>query len=158
MKCSRKGCTDARNTHFILNIFFFRKSYNLWDNMEKYCTAGQARYDDIIRRMRIECWILKATKTHSDYVILTAFPQQQGLRERISVLTPFVRCQSCIKLNTSTYHCACAVSERILKPFWWNRKPAPFPSLVTDRKIQAYGARLCEATLHSCDAVCGFNP
>jgi len=22
--------------------FFFRKSYRLWDNVEKYCTAGQA--------------------------------------------------------------------------------------------------------------------
>jgi len=32
---------------------------------EKYCTAEQARDDEIIRRMRIECWIPKATNTHT---------------------------------------------------------------------------------------------
>jgi len=54
--------------------------------VEKYCTAGQTRDDDIILRMRIESWIPKVTNTHSDYVILTAFPVQQNVRERISVL------------------------------------------------------------------------
>jgi hypothetical protein len=38
--------------------------------MEKYCTAEQATDDNIIRRMRIACWITKATDTHSQYVIL----------------------------------------------------------------------------------------
>jgi len=33
-------------------------------------------------RMRIACWIPKATNTHTDYVILTVFPLQQWLRER----------------------------------------------------------------------------
>jgi len=28
-------------------------------------------------RMRIACWITKATNTHSEYLILTAFPEQQ---------------------------------------------------------------------------------
>jgi len=36
--------------------------------------------------MRIACWITKATITHSDYVIIMAFPQQQWLHERTSVL------------------------------------------------------------------------
>ena len=36
--------------------------------------------------MRIECWILKATSTHSEYVILDAFPRQQMLRGRAQVL------------------------------------------------------------------------
>jgi len=39
-----------------------------------------------IWHMRIACWILKATNTHSKYVILTAFPLQQWLQERASVL------------------------------------------------------------------------
>jgi hypothetical protein len=38
-----------------------------------------------IRRMRFACWITKATDTHSEYVILIAFPRQQWLRERASV-------------------------------------------------------------------------
>jgi hypothetical protein len=39
-----------------------------------------------IRRLRFVCWILKATDTHSDYVIFAAVPLQQWLRERSSVL------------------------------------------------------------------------
>jgi hypothetical protein len=50
------------------------------------CRAGQATDDNIIRCMRIACWIPNATNTHSEYVILTAFPPQQWLRERVSVL------------------------------------------------------------------------
>jgi len=39
-----------------------------------------------ILRMRIACWIPKATSTHSEYVIIIAFPLQQWLHERASVL------------------------------------------------------------------------
>jgi len=35
-----------------------------------------------IWRKRIACWITKATNTHSEYVILNAFPLQQCLQER----------------------------------------------------------------------------
>jgi hypothetical protein len=37
-------------------------------------------------RMRITCWIAKATDTHSEYVILLVFPLQQWLHERTSLL------------------------------------------------------------------------
>jgi hypothetical protein len=36
--------------------------------------------------MRIACWIPKATNIQSEYVILIAFPQQQWLRERVSLV------------------------------------------------------------------------
>jgi hypothetical protein len=36
--------------------------------------------------MRFACWITKATDTHSEYVLFIAFPRQQWLRERASVL------------------------------------------------------------------------
>jgi len=39
-----------------------------------------------IWRMCISCFILKATKTHSEYVIVIAFAWQQWLHESISVL------------------------------------------------------------------------
>jgi len=39
-----------------------------------------------IWRMRIAWWMPKATNTHSEYVILIAFPQQQWLHARASVL------------------------------------------------------------------------
>jgi hypothetical protein len=38
------------------------------------------------RRMRIACWITKAKHTYSQYVIIIAFPLQQWLHERTSVL------------------------------------------------------------------------
>ena len=40
-----------------------------------------------IWRIRIACWIPKATNTHSEYVTLIAFPLQQWLLER-SLLLP----------------------------------------------------------------------
>jgi len=39
-----------------------------------------------IRRMRIACWIPKATGTHSEYVILTDYQLQQWLHLRTSLL------------------------------------------------------------------------
>jgi hypothetical protein len=44
--------------------------------------------DDItIRRTRFESWITEATNTHSQYVMLIAFPQQQQLHERALMLS-----------------------------------------------------------------------
>ena len=51
---------------------------------KKYCTAGQATNDNM--RVRIANWTPKATNTYSEYVILTAFPQQQRLHEKASML------------------------------------------------------------------------
>ena len=42
-------------------------------NFKKYGRGGEATDD--IWRMHLECWITKSTHTHSDYVILTAFPR-----------------------------------------------------------------------------------
>jgi hypothetical protein len=52
----------------------------------KYRTAGQATDDNIIRRVLVVCWITKATDTNSEYVVIIAFPWQQWLRERASIL------------------------------------------------------------------------
>jgi hypothetical protein len=53
--------------------------------VDKYCTAGQSTYDNMAH-VRTACWIPKATETHSEYVILTAFPLRQRLHERASML------------------------------------------------------------------------
>jgi hypothetical protein len=69
-------------------------------NVEKYSRAGQTTDDSIIWRMRIACWITKATNTHSEYVIFIARPLQQWLQERTLLLrytyivTLYVQCQS----------------------------------------------------------------
>jgi len=82
---SDQSFRENQNTHFPLNRFF-RKSYRLWDKIEKYCRAGQATDGNIIRRMRISCCAPKAIDTHSEYVIFTAFSSQQWLHERASIL------------------------------------------------------------------------
>jgi hypothetical protein len=45
--------------------------------MQKYGTTGQATDDNIIWRMRIAFWVNKIAETHSEYVIIIAFPRQQ---------------------------------------------------------------------------------
>jgi hypothetical protein len=59
--------------------------------VEKYGGAGQATEDTLTRRMRFSCWLTKVTNTHSEYEISTAFPWQQWLIERASIL-----CYTCI--------------------------------------------------------------
>jgi hypothetical protein len=85
---SDKPCRENQNAHFIFSTFFFflQKSCHLWDNVEKCSTAGQSTDDNIIWRMRIACWITKATETHTGFVILIAFLLKQWLHERVSVL------------------------------------------------------------------------
>jgi len=71
--------------HFIFrNVSFFenRAVYDkMWKNMLEPDSPQMA-----IRRMRIPCWIPKATNTHSEYLILIAFPLQQWLKEGLSML------------------------------------------------------------------------
>ena len=52
---------------------------------EKCCGASEATDDNTTWRMRITCWIPKATDTHAAYVILNACLWHQWLRERMSV-------------------------------------------------------------------------
>jgi hypothetical protein len=62
-------------THLCSAIFFFSKSLHLWNNVEKYCRAGQA-VDIKMQRNCIVYLIPKVANTHLDYVILIAFPLQ----------------------------------------------------------------------------------
>jgi hypothetical protein len=83
----------SSQTFTLLNNFFPRKSCLIVDNEEKYGRAGQAIEENIIQRMRFACWKTKATDTHSEYVILIAFPLQR-LRKIDSMLTLYVHCLS----------------------------------------------------------------
>jgi len=82
----RMKFVEKIKTHILCSVTFFRKSYRFWDKVEKYCTVGQATDDTVIRLMRITCWITKVTNTHSQYVILTAFPLQTQLHEPAWIL------------------------------------------------------------------------
>ena len=75
-------------THILYFITYFRKSCRLWDNMDKiqFHRVRRATDDNIIRRMRITCWMPKARGSGSESGILTAFPLQQWLHECASML------------------------------------------------------------------------
>jgi len=72
--------------------YLFQRTLNFCDNVWKYVTAGQATDEGIIRRMRFACFVNKVTNTHSVYVILNAFPLQQWLHERVSILR-YIHCR-----------------------------------------------------------------
>ena len=55
----------------------FWKLGRLWHNEEKYGTARQGKHDNIIRRVRFECWFDKAIEIHSKYRKRMNFSLQQ---------------------------------------------------------------------------------
>jgi hypothetical protein len=69
--------------------------------VEIYGTARQATDGTMIQYMHTACWITKATGTHSEYVIGTAFPQQQMLHGRTSMLRLYIHCISCLFLYSA---------------------------------------------------------
>jgi hypothetical protein len=83
---SPQGSTAPNEPGPINSINVFRKSCRLLDNVLIYGTARHATDDNITRRMRFARRITKATGTHAEYVILIAFPRQQWLCERASML------------------------------------------------------------------------
>jgi hypothetical protein len=77
-------------THFAFStIFFFSENLAVYEIMWRNIVEP-GRPQMTIWRTHIACWISKATKTHSQYVILFAFPLQQRLQERASVLRLYV--------------------------------------------------------------------
>jgi hypothetical protein len=83
----RTKIVEGKKKRILCSITFFQKSCLFLNNAGKYGSAGQATDDNIMRRMRIACWITKATDTHSEYVVSIAFfSRQQWLRERASIL------------------------------------------------------------------------
>jgi len=66
-----------RNTFYV--SAFIWKSCRLWDNLEKYVRARRATDDNIIRRMRIACWISNGTEAHSKNAIIIVFTLQDWL-------------------------------------------------------------------------------
>jgi hypothetical protein len=64
----------------MFSIFFFENCAiceTMWKNI-----VESDRPQVAIWRMRVAGWITNATDTHSEYVILIAFPQQHWLQKR----------------------------------------------------------------------------
>ena len=87
--------------------------------------ASQTTDDNIIRRIRIACWIAKATGTHSDYVILIVFPGQQWLYERTSKLRhTYIACRAILSSHLRlgrNHNSVLYISVQLLHPVIINR-------------------------------------
>jgi hypothetical protein len=77
---SDKICRENQNTRFMFNNFFPQKSCRLWDNVAKYCRAGQATDDNMAHA---HCMLVTYGNKHTlRYVTLTAIPLQQWFYDR----------------------------------------------------------------------------
>jgi hypothetical protein len=69
---SDKSCRECQNTRLMFNNFFFCENSALNEIVWKNIVQSD-RPQIKIWRMRIACWVPKATNAHSEYVILIAF-------------------------------------------------------------------------------------
>jgi hypothetical protein len=85
---SDKSFKENKNTHFMFNNVpppQKKKLCHLWDNVEKYVTAGKATDDNMAcAHFTLSTWGYKHTL--SEYVILTYLLQQQWLLKCVSTL------------------------------------------------------------------------
>ena len=69
-----KSFRENQNTYFVFTSFFENRVF--YEKMWKTCVEPD-RPQMAIWRFRVAYWITKAKNTHTEYVILIAFPQQQ---------------------------------------------------------------------------------
>jgi hypothetical protein len=80
---SDKSCRENQDTHFVFSKFVFLE----------YCAVYEVLWKNVVERGRpqMTIWRMgtapKATNTHSQYLILTAFPPQQWLQKHASMLS-----------------------------------------------------------------------
>ena len=80
----QKKSVEKIKTHILCSVTFSENRAVceiMWENIVQQ-DGPQMK----IWRIRISYWIPKATNTHSQYVTLIAFPLQQWLHERVSML------------------------------------------------------------------------
>jgi hypothetical protein len=100
------SCTENHNTYFMTRNVF-PKIVPFMRCGKKHGTAREATDGgNIIRRMRSACCITKAKDTHSEYVILIAFPQLKWSRESVWMLRSYVRYLYCYTASPRTLLCS----------------------------------------------------
>jgi hypothetical protein len=80
-----KRYRENRNTHFVFNKSFSKIApffEKMWKNR-----VEPGRPQMTMWRMRIACWVPKATNTYSEYALLVDFPLQHLWHEISSMLT-----------------------------------------------------------------------
>jgi hypothetical protein len=86
-------------THVACSVIFFPENLAVCETMWK--NAVEPDRPQTTWRMRIACWITKATNTHTEYVILIAFPLQQRFYERTSMLR--YTCTTCLVITERVF-------------------------------------------------------
>ena len=156
---SDKTCRENQNTHFMFNNFYFSENRAVYEIMwKKYCTARQSTDDNTIRRMRIACWITKATDTHSEYVILIAFQRQQWWRERTSIyVCTYIACHfisPCVSrarpFHLTGIYCPSSIWRILQIVFFIMQFFFPFYLLILLPEVQILSLALCSQTFWVC--------
>jgi hypothetical protein len=99
-----KSCRENQNTHFTFNnFFFFWKSCHLWHNVEK-CGSWGAIDDVTMWRVRVACWISKATFKHSSHRYIT---------RTLPILFYTVCAGVCVKSQFETIYAAAVFNWRL---------------------------------------------
>ena len=105
---------ENQNQHILcLIILFFFKWCSLWRNVEKYGRTRQATDVNIIQRMRITCWIPKATDSHSEYVVLLHCSSGCTNVPHCNVACPVL----CICKHVSGQNCGLCHGRFLAQPF-----------------------------------------
>jgi len=126
---------DKLKTRILCSFFFYSRSvYDItWKNIVK-----PDRPHLTIWSICIACCIRKDTNTPSEYVILTAFPLQQWLRERASVLPyAYTACTATAGMGVHRWR-TCAWAS-----CWWQRFILFQRFFVFDAFVCILGARCC---------------
>ena len=84
--------------HILNSVTFFPENCAVCEMMWKN-VVHLIRLQMAIGRMLFSCWILKASDTHSEHVMLIAFPRQQWLHEHAQISHLHVYCLSCCTLH-----------------------------------------------------------
>ena len=79
-----KTGVDNRNTYIAFSNFSPKSA--VYGLCGKILYVEQDRPHVTMWRMRIACWVIKATNTPTEYVIIFAFPPKQYLNERAPLL------------------------------------------------------------------------
>jgi len=102
---SDRSCGENQNPH-LSSITLSLKLCSLSVKVGKYGIAGQARDGNIMWRMRFECWLLKSTNAHSEYLIRIGFTRQHLLHDRCWMLhCKYSTVQYCIIQFSAVLHC-----------------------------------------------------
>jgi len=94
---SCKSCRENQNTHFVFNNYFFFKSYPLCDNVETYCSSGQATDGNMTHA---HCMLCTSVYRHTLTICnIYCFSAAKLFARMRLIITLYVHCRSRLTLH-----------------------------------------------------------